>query len=433
MSTNSYDIKNLWTIVPSHWSTISLKYLCSQSALYGANVNSDTYKDHGVRFIRTTDIREDGILENEGVYIAEELVGDHILQDGDLIISRSGTVGRAFLYSSKYGSCAYAGYLVRFILNSRQSPKYYFYITKSLQFQLWLGTSSIESTIGNVNGEKYSNFRVPNPPLPEQKAIASYLDEKTAKIDELITTKKQLLELLAEKRRALITHAVTRGLNSDVPMRDSGIEWLGDIPKHWNRIRLRYLTKETLAYGANEAALEDNPHYPRFIRITDINEDGSLRPETFKSLSPEVAELYLLDDGDILLARSGATVGKAFIYKQEWGSACFAGYLIRFRCNQEILIPSFLFYYTQANIYWLQVYAGTIQATIQNFSAEKYGEIIVAVPPLQEQKEIVKYLHLETQKLDNLRLAAQEAIKLLQERRTALITEAVTGQIQITG
>jgi type I restriction enzyme S subunit len=200
----------------------------------------------------------------------------------------------------------------------------------------------------------------------------------------------------------------------------------GIIPANWNRIRLKHLTKEALAYGANEAALEDNPSYPRFIRITDIKEDGSLRPETFKSLPPEVAQPYLLDDGDVLLARSGATVGKAFIYRKEWGTACFAGYLIRCRCNQKILIPDFFFYYTQSIDYWSQIYAGSIQATIQNFSGEKYGEISISIPPKSQQFYIVNYLDRETTQIDNLIAAKEQMLTLLEEKREALISHAVT-------
>lgn len=206
----------------------------------------------------------------------------------------------------------------------------------------------------------------------------------------------------------------------------SSFECLQKIPAHWDAVRLRYLASEPLAYGANEAALEDNPNFPRFIRITDINEDGSLRSETFKSLPIEIAEPYLLNEGDILLARSGATVGKAFIYRKEWGQACFAGYLIRFRCNRNLIIPDFLYAFTQCDIYWSQVREGTIQATIQNFSAEKYGEILIPLPPLCEQRSIAQYLDRQTAKIDTLITAKQYLLNLLAEKRRALITHAVT-------
>lgn len=207
---------------------------------------------------------------------------------------------------------------------------------------------------------------------------------------------------------------------------DTGINWLREIPANWQVRRLRYLASGPLMYGANEAASETDPSFPRFVRITDISEDGSLRPETFRSLPSEIAEPYLLREGDILLARSGATVGKTFIYRKEWGKACFAGYLIRFSCNRDLLLPDFLFCFTQSHIYWSQVRRGTIQATIQNFSAEKYGEILLPLPPLNEQRAVIAFLDREIKRIDALIEKKQRQIELLQEKRTALISHAVT-------
>jgi type I restriction enzyme S subunit len=141
-------------------------------------------------------------------------------------------------------------------------------------------------------------------------------------------------------------------------------------------------------YGANEAADDATLENPRFVRITDIMENGGLRDDTFRSLPRNVAEPYLLRDGDILLARSGATVGKSFIYKNHWGVCCFAGYLIRVRVKQERALPDFIWNAFQASFYWQYVMAAQIQATIQNFSAEKYAEFRLCIPPLSEQHGI---------------------------------------------
>lgn len=186
-----------------------------------------------------------------------------------------------------------------------------------------------------------------------------------------------------------------------------------------------------MKYGANEAALEHDQNQPRFIRITDINEAGSLRSDSFKSLPQALAENYMLKQDDILFARSGATVGKTFIYKQSWGPACFAGYRIRFRCEQTKLIPKFLFHLTQGNGYWSQIRETTIQATIQNVSAERFGDVVLPVPPIPKQKLIIDFLDKQTAKLDALRAATERSIALLKERRAALISAAVTGQIDI--
>jgi type I restriction enzyme, S subunit len=145
--------------------------------------------------------------------------------------------------------------------------------------------------------------------------------------------------------------AVARGLDSPASLRDSGIPWLGEIPAHWTVTRMKFLAIEPLSYGANGAGLEDDPTFPRFVRITDVDSEGNLRDETFKSLPPEVAEPYLLRDGDPLLARSGATVGKAFSHKLTGGVTRYAGYLIRCHCNPALMQPDFLHAYTQTESY----------------------------------------------------------------------------------
>lgn len=196
--------------------------------------------------------------------------------------------------------------------------------------------------------------------------------------------------------------------------------------------RLKYLTHEPLAYGANEAALDDNPDWPRFVRITDIHENGTLRDETFRSLSPDVAEPYLLQKGDVLFARSGATVGKTFIYRPAWGQACFAGYLIRFRSAQELVLPEFIYFFSQSDIYWRQIKLGTIQATIQNFSAEKYAELVVCLPPLNTQRLIVDYIDSETARIDGLIAEKERMLTLLEEKRAALLSRVVTRGLDTT-
>ena len=287
------------------------------------------------------------------------------------------------------------------------------------------------STRDKLTQEKMGSIRLPSPPLPQQRAIADYLDRETAQLDALVAAKERVLGLLAEKRRAIITRAVTRGLDTHAPLRNSGIPWLGEIPAHWEVKRLKFVSTEPLAYGANEAALDDDHSFPRFVRITDINEKGNLIDETYRSLEPKIAEPYLLNDGDILFARSGATVGKAFLYKESWGPSCFAGYLIRLRCNKQLVRPDFIFAYTQSDPYWGQLREGTIQATIQNFSAEKYGQLFLTLPPLWEQSEIMDQLSRSLSDLDTLRSSAESTIALLRERRGALIAAAVTGQIEV--
>ena len=153
--------------VPAHWEIRRLKQLCSQSALYGANISATQYQEDGVRFLRTTDITDEGHLRPGGVCLSEELVRNYSLNDKDILISRSGTVGRSFLYQSKlHGPCAYAGYLVRFVPNELVLAEYIFQSTRTQAFDGFLRVMAISSTIENVNADKYANAHLTLPSLP---------------------------------------------------------------------------------------------------------------------------------------------------------------------------------------------------------------------------------------------------------------------------
>jgi restriction endonuclease S subunit len=269
------------------------------------------------------------------------------------------------------------------------------------------------------------------PPESEQRAIATFLDRETARIDALVAKKRRLIELLQEQRTALITRAVTKGLDPSVPMTDSGVEWLGEIPEHWEVRRLKFLLTSPLKYGANEAAELDDPDLPRYVRITDIDERDGLRDETFKSLPVKVAEEYLLQEGDVLFARSGATAGKSFLYRRSWGACAYAGYLIRARLDTQQVLPDFVRYFTASTSYWQWLSAAFIQATIQNVSADKYASLLLIKPQYSEQRSISSFLDLETARIDALVYKVLEAIELLNDLRTAVISAAVTGKIDV--
>jgi restriction endonuclease S subunit len=186
-----------------------------------------------------------------------------------------------------------------------------------------------------------------------------------------------------------------------------------------------------LKYGANEAADLDDPSLPRYIRITDVDDEGQLRDETFKSIPEDVAKPYLLKHGDLLLARSGATVGKTFYYDSSWGRAAYAGYLIRARFEAAKTIPRFVSYYTNSHQYWQWLNSVFSQATIQNVSAERYSNLLIPLPPYKEQEQIVAFLDEEGKKLSDLMATASQTIDRLREYRTALISAAVTGKIDV--
>ncbi len=201
--------------------------------------------------------------------------------------------------------------------------------------------------------------------------------------------------------------------------------WIGELPREWQLKKLKYVIEGKLKYGANESAELDDQSLPRYIRITDFRDDGKLREDTFKSLSLDKAENYFLEEGDILFARSGATVGKTFQFKDYKGLACFAGYLIKAKPDQKIILSDFLYYMTKSNYYDNWKESVFIQATIQNIGADKYSNFILPVPSINEQNIIVHFLNKQTEKIDKLISNKQKLIDLYKKERIAVINKTV--------
>ncbi len=418
-------------LIPSHWEEWKVSHGFAQIGS-GTTPKSDNSLYYGgeTLWVTTSELRESFIYETAN-HVTQDALNEHSAlkpyAPGSVIIAMYGaTIGRLGMLwkeaTVNQACCVFAA-------PEKFHPRFFY-------FWLWMRRPiliSLSSGGGqpNLNQEELKRLRVPIPPIPEQQQIAAFLDWKTGQIDALITRKRELLEKLKEKRLAVITQAVTKGLNPATPMRDSGITWLGQVPQHWGVRRLKFTASKPLQYGANEAAELDDPECPRYIRITDIKEDGTLHEDTFRSLPPEVADPYLLEDGDLLLARSGATVGKSFQYLDAWGRAAYAGYLIRFRVDPAVLSARFGYYFLRSQFYWACINSSLIQATIQNFSAEKYAGINVPLPPLNEQEAIVAELEKQKVMIDQLEDATNQAIDRLTEYRTALITAATTGKIDV--
>jgi len=408
--------------IPREWVALPLKHLCKRVSLYGANIPADAYEQTGVRFLRTSDIHDDGALENEGVYVSPELVSEHLLEDGDLLISRSGTVGRAFVYRSEHGPCSYAGYLVRYVLRDAESPRWLFYVTKSQGFQQWLSASAIEATIGNVNGEKYANLTLPVPPTSQRKSIADYLDRETARLDALIAAKERLLGLLAEKRRAIITRAVTRGLNHQAPLRESGIPWLGEIPAQWRTERARWLFRER-----DQRSDTGEDELLTVSHLTGVTPRSEKDVNMFEAETTEGYKICLPGDlvintlwawmGAMGVARMSGIVSPAYnVY--EPGPDLEPSYV-----DALVRLPGFA---QEVTRYSKGVWSSRLRLYPQSFF-----EVVFPLPPLQEQRDIVAFIATEAAKLDALSTATRRTVALLKERRAALIAAAVTGQIPV--
>ena len=354
-----------------------------------------------------------------------------MLARGDLLLEKSGggeqqPVGAVVLYDHD-GPAVSSNFIARMPVAPGFDARYLCYLHAAL-YGSGVHRRSIHQTTGiqNLDSDAYLSEVVRVPDLEEQRRIAAFLDRKTALVDHLIQDKERLLELFREKRDVWISDAVAGGVNPDAPRKCSGVAWLGEIPAHWLVTRFKYIRSGALLYGANEPATSDDRRHPRYIRITDLNAGGTLRDDTFQSLPEHLAEPYLLQDGDVLLARSGATVGKAFLYRKEWGRACFAGYLVRLRPDRSKILPDYLHYYTQSRSFRHEVRLNMVQSTIANVSAKRYGNFAIPLPPLEEQQAIVRLLDRRTRTLDALLWTMERQIVKLHELRSALLVTMVT-------
>lgn len=318
------------------------------------------------------------------------------------------------------------------VLDSSENKKYIMYYLRSMAYNgvfLALATG-IRVRTCDTNWNKLKELPYPLPSKEEQAEIATYLDNKCTEIDSVIEKTKSTIEEYKKLKQSVITEAVTKGIRPNREMKDSGIEWIGEICTDYAIYRLKHLLRTSLMYGANDSGILFDETLPRYIRITDITLDGKLKDEGKLSLSEESASPYILEDNDILFARSGATVGKAFIYKKEYGKSAFAGYLIKASTNNRV-IADYVFYYTQSSIYeeWKkQIF---IQATIQNIGADRYSNLPIVIPNVNEQKKIVHYLKEKCTEIDTLIAKKEQIVSELESYKKSLIYEYVTGKKEV--
>ncbi len=413
--------------IPTHWKKSRFKYESLVPVQYGLNINSDLYVGQGIRFIRTTDITDDGKLIDKGVYLEKESVANiYLTQPNDFLISRSGTLGRTYLHQSGE-NYTYGAYLVRFNFGCSIKSRFIFYFTKSDCFEDWIALNTIQSTIGNVNGQKYSNLEIFLPTSAEQTQIANFLDRKTEQIDELIRIKERQIKLLQEQRTALINQAVTKGLDPHVEMKPSGVEWIGELPKHWCKVTVGNLGKVITGYTPPTQNIEYFGNKYPFITPTDIMTDSRI-VHTERFLSQEG---YEYNKGRLLPPNSVcvtciASIGKicmttvASITNQQINSVVV---------NQDKYNPCFVYYLLKNTTDVIQSVANSATTPIVNKST--FVSINICVPPLTEQTQIANFLDHKTEQIDELITVEHQKIELLQEYRQFLISEAVTGKIDV--
>ena len=289
------------------------------------------------------------------------------------------------------------------------------------------------STYDAVTVDEVANLTCVVPPLSEQTQIADFLDNKTGQVDELIRIKERRIELLQEQRTTLINQAVTKGLNPNVEMKPSGVEWIGEIPAHWEIIRLRYLG--VLQNGISKDADSFGLGFP-FLSYGDVYNNETL-PTQVKGLVKSTKadrERYSVQERDVFFTRTSETIEEIGI-----SSACmktiencvFSGFLIRFRNTSTALTTEFSKYYFPSHLPRIFLAREVNIVTRSSLSQELLKRLPILLPPLDEQKEIANFLNRKIQHIDELISTEHRKIELLKEYRQSLISEAVTGKIDV--
>jgi type I restriction enzyme S subunit len=416
--------------VPGHWGVISIKWL--SPVRRGASprpIDDPKYFDADGEFswVRIADVSAcDGVLTETTQQLSE--LGSSLsvkVVPGDLFVSIAGTVGKPCLSAIK--ACIHDGFV--YFPTLQIDPKFLYRIFEGGTCYGGLGKWGTQL---NLNTDTIGSIRVALPPPDELKAVLIFLDRETAKIDALVAEQRRLMALLKEKRQAVISHAVTRGLNPHAPMKPSGIEWLGDVPEHWTCIQVGKVCKK----------VADGPHFsPNYVdegvpflsaRNVKVN---SWSLDDVKYISERDCDEFdrrvFPEVGDVLYTKGGTT-GIARVVDLPHRFQVWV-HISVLKIKPEIVDPYFLAFALNSVGCYEQSQLLTRGASNNDLGLTRMIKIWFVVPQLDEQVAIINFLNAESAKFDTLTLEAQRAIDLLQERRTALISTAVTGQIDVRG
>ncbi len=404
------------TNLPSHWQEKRLGFLAEQTknafvdGPFGSDLKSDDYLDEGIPLIQLNNIRDGKHILRNMKFISDNKKLDlirHLALPKDIVIAKMAEpVARATIVSDKYDEYVIVADCVKLTPNLD---------LVDLEFLIWAINSdcvrenaelvSTGTTRIRINLGELKKLKVPYPSLSEQIKIREYLDHETAQIDTLIAKQEKLIELLKEKRQAVISHAVTKGLNPNVSMKDSGVEWLGQVPEHWGVGRLKNVL--TIKNGRDYKSVEvEEGGYP-------VYGSGGI----FKRSSD-----YLYDGISILFGRKG-TIDKPLLVKGRFWTVdtMFYSELAKNVCPEYVYFQSLGFPFDKLST----------NTALPSMTQEDLLNLGFAIPPIEEQIAVSKFIEEYLEKNHSLMEKAKSAIQLMQERRTALISSAVTGKIDV--
>lgn len=418
--------------IPAHWELKRLKYL--GEAIIGLTYSPDDVvsENEGTLVLRSSNIQNKRLSFEDNVFVAKIVPEKLKTQRGDILIcARNGS--RALIgKNAQIDECA-EGMTFGAFMSIFRSP-YNDYLSKvfnSALFEFQSG-SFLTATINQLTTGNLNSFEIPLPSEDERKLIASFLDHETAKIDTLIEKQQQLIKLLKEKRQAVISHAVTKGLNPDAPMKDSGVEWLGEVPENWTFSQLGYCAFVTKLTGFEYTNVWQTEEDGEVIALRGFNiKERKLDLKNVEKISSKLSKKLdrsKLSKGDIVFPCTG-TIGNAAMIEMD----------DLFHINQNIAKIRFdSSVHPRFAIYWLT--SSYVRTTIDRNNSSGMQPVVLIgdirklpFPRMgfQEQEHIANFLDSTIARMDYLISKALVGIELMEERRTALISAAVTGKIDV--
>ncbi len=399
--------------VPAHWNVSPLKYLVK--AVSGGQATKNTVSSEAI----------DGLYPAFSASGQDVWMTDFEFDTSGIVLSAVGArCGKTFKADGKWGVVANTHCIFP---KNEADRDYFWYLTNREDWWEKGGTAQPFVKVGETLDRKHCF-----PPKEEQVHIGKTLDRETARIDALISKKTRFIELLREKRQALITHAVTKGLDPSAKMKDSGVEWLGEVPEHWEIKRLQFLCASIKA-GPFGSALTKDMYVADGYRVYGQEQvipgdfsigDYYITPEYFSELVQ-----YAVQPGDVLVSCVG-TFGKIAVVPEGVEPGIINPRLIRIRVNQ-LVSPVYLTMLMRSSVVFEQFSLWSRGGTMDVINIGTLSGIVLALPPASEQQAIHRYVSHEAERIDALVNKTERSIELLKERRSALITAAVTGQIDL--
>ncbi|WCM90714.1 restriction endonuclease subunit S [Acidovorax sp. NCPPB 3576] len=425
---------------PGGWALTRVKFESYVKARVGWHgLKSDDFTDEGPYLVTGSDFSGPEIRWENCYHcdLARYEQDPYIqLNEEDLLITKDGTIGKVALVRGLNGKATLnSGVFVVRPLENKYTTKYYFWLLQSNVFDGFVQFSKTGSTIVHLYQDTFVNFKYAMPTFGEQLGIAAFLDHETAKIDALIEKQQRLIELLKEKRQAVISHAVTKGLNPNAPLKDSGVERLGDVPAHWVVGKCGFHISILPGYAFQSSGFSVNDEDTKLLRGINVSVNSLKWDEVvyWKRKPSDGLDAYVVRKGDIVIGMDRPLISEGIRVAKvkESDLPCLLLQRVALIKTSEHLDADYLLMLLSSNMFPAHFTPDTTGVSVPHISPSQIGNFVIPIPKVDEQKQIVFFVSSESRKLLELISKAEEAIALMQERRTALISAAVTGKIDV--